>query len=66
LHPQVFRLLARHLGSRLLPGGKARAARTGRRAQEAFLRLLSGGEAAVVGAAAQGLASGTSGTATAH
>lgn len=58
--------LARHLGSHLLPGGKARAARTGRRAQEAFLRLLSGGEAAVVGAAAQGLASGTSGTATAH
>ncbi len=41
--------LARHLASRMFPGGQARAARAGRRQQEDFLALLSGGRAAVVG-----------------
>ena len=41
--------LARHLASRLVPGGKSRAAKSGRRAQEAFLDLLSGKQAAVIG-----------------
>lgn len=49
--------LSRHLRSRLTPGGKARAAREGRRAQEAFLQLLSGEEQAVVGHAASSLSS---------
>lgn len=42
----------RHLCSRLVPGGKSRAARAGRRAQERFLALLSGSQAAVVGQSA--------------
>lgn len=41
--------LARHLAARVLPGGKARAAQSGRRAQEGFLRLLSGETVAVIG-----------------
>ena len=44
--------LGYHLASRLLPGGRARAALRGRRAQEQFLALLSGDQAAVVGAMA--------------
>jgi hypothetical protein len=44
--------LGYHLVTRLLPGGKAHAARRGRRAQERFLALLSGEHAAVVGAMA--------------
>jgi hypothetical protein len=44
--------LARHLSGRLLPGGKARATRAGRREQERFLSLLSGTRPAVVGEAA--------------
>lgn len=51
------RCAARHLLSRVLPGGKARAARAGRQAQEDFLQLLSGGEHAVIGHAT--LAGGT-------
>lgn len=41
--------LTRHVASRVVPGGKSRAASSGRRAQERFLALLSGKEAAVVG-----------------
>ncbi|MCC2655655.1 MAG: lcp 1 [Panacagrimonas sp.] len=41
--------LAYHVATRFLPGGKARAARRGRRAQERFLALLSGDQAATVG-----------------
>ena len=44
--------LLRHLVSRVLPGGKLRAAREGRRAQEEFLRLLSGNQPVVIGQAA--------------
>lgn len=40
---------SRQLVSRLLPGGKARAARAGRRAQEDFLKLLTGEDHAVIG-----------------
>lgn len=46
--------LSWHLSSMLLPGGKKRAARIGRRAQERFLSELSGASPAVVGQAAQG------------
>lgn len=44
--------LSRHLCSRLLPDGKIRAAKEGRRAQEQFLQLLSGKHEAVIGQAA--------------
>lgn len=40
--------LAWHLSSRLSPGGKARAARSGRRAQERVLDLLSGAQPATI------------------
>lgn len=43
-----------HLSSLLLPGGKARAARVGRRHQERFLEELCGNLPAVVGQAAHG------------
>lgn len=46
--------LSWHLSSLLLPGGKARAARVGRRRQERFLDELSGALPAVVGQAAHG------------
>ena len=45
------RCAARHLLSRVVPGGKGRAARAGRQAQEDFLQLLSGSVEAVVGGA---------------
>lgn len=45
--------LSWHLSSLLLPGGKRRAARIGRRKQERFLAELSGALPAVVGQAAQ-------------
>jgi hypothetical protein len=41
--------LTRHLASRIVPGGKQRAAQRGRAAQERFLGLLAGNQAAVVG-----------------
>lgn len=44
--------LGYHVVTRIVPGGKALAARRGRRAQERFLALLSGDQAAVVGAMA--------------
>lgn len=44
--------LGYHLVTRLVPGGRARAATRGRRAQERFLALLSGDQAPVVGAMA--------------
>ena len=46
------RSLARHVVSRVLPGGKARAAERGRFEQEAFLKLLSGERTAVIGESA--------------
>lgn len=49
------RTLSRHLRSHLVPGGKQRLAAAGRRAQEDFLRLLSGKHAAVIGQSASAL-----------
>lgn len=43
------RCAARHLLSRVLPDGRARAAQAGRQAQEEFLQLLSGAEQAIIG-----------------
>lgn len=47
------RALARHVVSRVLPGGKARAAERGRTEQEAFLRLLCGERGPVIGESAR-------------
>jgi len=47
--------LARHLASLALPGGKARAARAGRREQQRCLGLMSGTQPAVIGQATRGV-----------
>lgn len=49
------RTLSRHLWSRLTPDGKQQLAIKGRRAQEDFLRMLSGKHAAIIGQAASAL-----------
>lgn len=46
------RALAKHLLSRVIPGGKRCAAERGRAEQEAFLRLLCGPREPVIGEAA--------------